>query len=268
MRSWPPRSGRRPRRDGRRRRPFRVRRRTAGHADHAWERKADLVIGVGGLIEPRALGVGYDVIEAPLNGQLVGRALLALMIVKATIWVISLGSGTSGGVLAPLLIMGASLGGLEASSSRGGPRLLAARQHGRDPRRNDAFAAHRHRVRARAHARLGDGVPAARRRADGVRVHGARLRRSILTEKVSPARLPPQPRVRDRAARDPLRSRGHEHQVSSSPRRSHVPSCSLRSTETRAPALLRRRPRRKARRRHHAVDSSKPGCSATERLGL
>jgi CBS domain-containing protein len=79
-----------------------------------WPAIGGLAIGVGGIIEPRALGVGYDVIEALLRGDLLGRALLVLMTVKAFIWVISLGSGTSGGVLAPLLIMGASLGGLEA----------------------------------------------------------------------------------------------------------------------------------------------------------
>jgi H+/Cl- antiporter ClcA len=78
-----------------------------------WPAIGGLAIGIGGLIEPRALGVGYDVIESLLTGELVGRVLLALMIVKASIWVISLGSGTSGGVLAPLLIMGASLGGIE-----------------------------------------------------------------------------------------------------------------------------------------------------------
>jgi H+/Cl- antiporter ClcA len=79
-----------------------------------WPAIGGLAIGIGGLIEPRALGVGYDVIESLLRGDLVGRVLLVLMVVKASIWVISLGSGTSGGVLAPLLIMGASLGGLEA----------------------------------------------------------------------------------------------------------------------------------------------------------
>jgi CIC family chloride channel protein len=79
-----------------------------------WPAIGGLAIGIGGVIEPRALGVGYDVIEQLLAGELIGRVLLLLMIVKATIWMISLGSGTSGGVLAPLLIMGASLGGLEA----------------------------------------------------------------------------------------------------------------------------------------------------------
>ncbi|HSO36110.1 MAG TPA: chloride channel protein [Labilithrix sp.] len=79
-----------------------------------WPALGGVAIGLGGLVEPRALGVGYDIIEAALNGHLLGRALIVLMLVKATIWVISLGSGTSGGVLAPLLIMGACLGGLEA----------------------------------------------------------------------------------------------------------------------------------------------------------
>ena len=79
-----------------------------------WPALGGLAIGLGGRIEPRALGVGYDVIANLLAGSLVGRALLVLLIVKALIWSISLGSGTSGGVLAPLLIMGAALGGLLA----------------------------------------------------------------------------------------------------------------------------------------------------------
>src|ERR1019366_4061962 len=68
----------------------------------------------GGLVYPRALGVGYDVIADLLAGQLAGWTLVTLMLVKGTIWSVSLGSGTSGGVLAPLLIMGAALGGIEA----------------------------------------------------------------------------------------------------------------------------------------------------------
>ncbi|HEY2772572.1 MAG TPA: chloride channel protein [Candidatus Binatia bacterium] len=80
-----------------------------------WPAVGGLAIGLGGLIEPRALGVGYDVIDSLLRGGIVGRALVVLMVVKALIWSISLGSGTSGGVLAPLLIMGAAIGGLEAS---------------------------------------------------------------------------------------------------------------------------------------------------------
>jgi H+/Cl- antiporter ClcA/CBS domain-containing protein len=79
-----------------------------------WPAIGGLVVGLGGLVCPRALGVGYDVIEDLLRGNLVGRALLVLVVVKWTIWSASLGSGTSGGVLAPLLIMGAALGGIEA----------------------------------------------------------------------------------------------------------------------------------------------------------
>ena len=79
-----------------------------------WPALGGLVVGLGGLVEPRALGVGYDVIEALLRGELVGTALIVLVAVKWTIWSASLGSGTSGGVLAPLLMMGAALGGIES----------------------------------------------------------------------------------------------------------------------------------------------------------
>jgi chloride channel protein, CIC family len=79
-----------------------------------WPAIGGLVIGVGGLVYPHALGVGYDVIEELLQGRLIGSALLLLICVKWTIWAVSLGSGTSGGVLAPLLMMGAALGGVEA----------------------------------------------------------------------------------------------------------------------------------------------------------
>src|SRR5207245_2892051 len=79
-----------------------------------WPAIGGLCIGIGGLIEPYALGVGYDDIRNLLNGRLVGSALIGLVIVKAVIWSLSLGSGTSGGVLAPLLIMGGALGALEA----------------------------------------------------------------------------------------------------------------------------------------------------------
>ncbi len=79
-----------------------------------WPALGGVVIGIGGLIYPHALGVGYDVIEELLQGKLLGSALLVLLVVKWTIWSVSLGSGTSGGVLAPLLMMGAALGGVEA----------------------------------------------------------------------------------------------------------------------------------------------------------
>jgi chloride channel protein, CIC family len=91
-----------------------------------WPALGGLAIGIGGLLYPRALGVGYDTAHDLLTGRLVGAALLGLLITKALIWSISLGSGTSGGVLAPLLIMGGSLGALEASWTHGDSGLAAA----------------------------------------------------------------------------------------------------------------------------------------------
>ncbi|RUW65354.1 chloride channel protein, partial [Mesorhizobium sp. M4B.F.Ca.ET.049.02.1.2] len=64
----------------------------------------------GGLIEPQALGVGYDNIANMLDGKTLAAAAFTLLVVKAIIWSVALGSGTSGGVLAPLLIMGGAMG--------------------------------------------------------------------------------------------------------------------------------------------------------------
>lgn len=77
-----------------------------------WPAIGGLVVGIGGLIEPAALGVGYDTIAHLLDGHMAVRAVLLLLAVKAVIWSVALGSGTSGGVLAPLLIMGGALGAL------------------------------------------------------------------------------------------------------------------------------------------------------------
>jgi H+/Cl- antiporter ClcA/CBS domain-containing protein len=75
-----------------------------------WPAIGAVFIGVGGVLEPRVLGVGYDTIHALLRGELIGPLVAGLMLAKALVWAIALGSGTSGGVLAPLLIMGGSLG--------------------------------------------------------------------------------------------------------------------------------------------------------------
>jgi chloride channel protein, CIC family len=79
-----------------------------------WPAIGGLVIGLGGLVCPQALGVGYDVIGDLLHDGYAARAILVLVVVKGVIWSVSLGSGTSGGVLAPLLMMGGALGGLES----------------------------------------------------------------------------------------------------------------------------------------------------------
>ncbi len=75
-----------------------------------WPVLGGLVVGIGGIFEPQALGVGYANIAAMLQGQVLPAGALLLLVVKAIIWSVALGSGTSGGVLAPLLIMGGAMG--------------------------------------------------------------------------------------------------------------------------------------------------------------
>jgi len=79
-----------------------------------WPMIGGLVIGAGGLVFPQALGVGYDTIGQLLQGSVTTKVIIGVLVVKSIIWSFSLGSGTSGGVLAPLLMMGGALGGVEA----------------------------------------------------------------------------------------------------------------------------------------------------------
>ena len=78
-----------------------------------WPAIGGAVIGIGGLFEPRALGVGYDVIDQLLTGRAGLSLILGILVVKTLIWSLSLGSGTSGGVLAPVFMIGGALGALE-----------------------------------------------------------------------------------------------------------------------------------------------------------
>lgn len=75
-----------------------------------WPALGGIVIGIGGLIFPRSLGVGYDVIRELLNQQVTWGLLAGVLLVKTTIWMVALGSETAGGVFAPLLMIGAALG--------------------------------------------------------------------------------------------------------------------------------------------------------------
>src|SRR5579885_2571053 len=70
-----------------------------------------LGLGVIGYFVPRVFGVGYDTIDAILNGQFGLKILLILMVAKALALVLSLGSGTSGGLLAPMFLSSAAMGG-------------------------------------------------------------------------------------------------------------------------------------------------------------
>ena len=77
-----------------------------------WPAIGGIVVGLGGLVFPQALGVGYDVIGELVKGDRALHLVLGVLIVKWLIWSVALGSGTSGGVLAPVMMIGAGLGAL------------------------------------------------------------------------------------------------------------------------------------------------------------
>lgn len=94
-----------------------------------WPALGALVVGIVGYFAPRTLGVGYDNIEEIVSGRLAGTALLVLCCMKFISWSVYLGSGTSGGTLAPLFTVGGGLGAVI-----GGAIAAAYPQLGIDPR--------------------------------------------------------------------------------------------------------------------------------------
>jgi len=81
-----------------------------------WPALGGLVVGIAGVFSPETLGVGYENIERLLNGHFVGTALAFFCIMKFISWSIALGSGTSGGTLAPLFTIGGGIGVLFGSA--------------------------------------------------------------------------------------------------------------------------------------------------------
>jgi H+/Cl- antiporter ClcA len=77
-----------------------------------WPALGGIVVGIVGLIAPRTLGVGYDNIEDIISARLALDAVAVLCVMKLISWSIALGSGTSGGTLAPLFTIGGGLGAL------------------------------------------------------------------------------------------------------------------------------------------------------------
>ncbi|HET7459568.1 MAG TPA: chloride channel protein [Gemmatimonadaceae bacterium] len=94
-----------------------------------WPAIGAVAVGVIGWIEPRTLGVGYANITGAIAGTIAGRALLLLVVLKFLSWAIYLGSGTSGGTLAPLFTIGGGIGALLGSVA-----AAAAPSLGIDPR--------------------------------------------------------------------------------------------------------------------------------------
>jgi len=90
-----------------------------------WPAIGSVVVGLGGLIDAHVLGAGYASIQGLLDASLPMRAIAALLVVKAVVWLVALGSGTSGGVLAPILILGGAAGFLLGQYLPGEPGFWA-----------------------------------------------------------------------------------------------------------------------------------------------
>jgi len=75
-----------------------------------WPAIGGLVVGAIGFVSPHTMGVGYDNIDKMLDGSLAGRAVLFFCLLKFASWCVSLGTGTSGGTLAPIFTIGGGLG--------------------------------------------------------------------------------------------------------------------------------------------------------------
>ncbi len=150
-----------------------------------WPALGAVAVGLGGLADARVLGAGYGTIQALLDGALPVRVVMTLLLLKATVWLVALGSGTSGGVLAPLLILGGAAGFLAGQVLPGGAAAwallgMAAIMSGamRAPLTGALFA-------AELTGRF-DLLPAALLAAGAA--YGASvliMRRSILTEKIA-----------------------------------------------------------------------------------
>ncbi|MDQ2665480.1 MAG: chloride channel protein [Gemmatimonadota bacterium] len=81
-----------------------------------WPAFGAVAVGICGYLEPRVLGVGYNNITDILAGTIVGRALIVLVVLKLIAWAVYLGSGTSGGTLAPLFTIGGGAGALAGAA--------------------------------------------------------------------------------------------------------------------------------------------------------
>jgi H+/Cl- antiporter ClcA/predicted transcriptional regulator len=90
-----------------------------------WPAIGAIVVGIGGVFDVRVLGAGYGVIQQLVDGNLLVKAVLLLLVVKAVVWLVALASGTSGGILAPLLILGGCAGFLIGQYLPGDPGFWA-----------------------------------------------------------------------------------------------------------------------------------------------
>jgi chloride channel protein, CIC family len=94
-----------------------------------WPALGAVAVGVIAVFVPRTLGVGYDNIEDALAGAFTWKAMIVLVVAKFVSWAVALGTGTSGGTLAPLMTFGSGIGWLLAAGC-----AVIAPHAGIDPR--------------------------------------------------------------------------------------------------------------------------------------
>ncbi len=84
-----------------------------------WPALGGVVVGIAGWLDPRIFGVGYENITAALGGRLAVLSVMTLVVLKFVAWAVSLGSGTSGGTLAPLFTFGSGIGAIAGAAAAG-----------------------------------------------------------------------------------------------------------------------------------------------------
>ena len=139
-----------------------------------WPALGAVVVGIGGLIDPRVLGAGYGNIQALLDGSLLLRAIVLLLVVKAIVWLVALGSGTSGRRACPAADPGWCARRYRRAVAAGRIGRLGADRHGGGDERGDARAPDRRDLRGRTDRSFrraaryggGGGCGLCRRRAD------------------------------------------------------------------------------------------------------
>ena len=153
-----------------------------------WPALGGIGIGVGGLFFPRGLGVGYDNIAELLRGNAPIALIVGILFAKSLMWAFSLGSGTSGGVLAPLLMIGGAVGAMAGHFGHASLKMqacLGADWNGSDAGRFAWGSDDGHSVQPGGDALSAGPGAAGAGLCFGVSGDGALMPRSILTEKLS-----------------------------------------------------------------------------------
>ncbi len=168
-----------------------------------WPAIGGVVVGLGGVIFPRALATGYDVIDSLLAGDHTWQLIAGILIIKSIIWSFSLGSGTSGGILAPLLMIGGALGALfRARAARNVEWRVGIGRDDRGSLRIDRLPSHRSSPEPGTHAQLWIVASGVYGFGGGACFHGSFPKAFDSHGANQPARVPSKPRIQRRSIGD------------------------------------------------------------------